>query len=68
MLGQNINDGFIYKIISPIYNISKLKVKQMIWTITILLLFISSHKVIMYLSSCGDICKCLYNVYNKINI
>jgi len=49
--GNNINDGFIYKIISPFYNISKIKTKQLIWTITILLLFISLHKFILFINN-----------------
>jgi hypothetical protein len=68
LTGKNVDNGFIYSIVSPVYKISKLQVRQIIWTITILLLFISSHKVILYLSSCGDKYKCLYNAYNKNNI
>ncbi len=68
LTGKNVNNGFIYSIISPIYKISKLQVKHIIWTSTILLLFISFHKVIIYLSSCEDKYKCLYNAYKKNNI
>jgi hypothetical protein len=66
----NVNDGFIYKIISPFYNISKIKVRQMVWTMTILLLFISSHKFIIYVKeNCKEsIYKCVYNAYIKNNL
>jgi hypothetical protein len=68
--GQNINDGFVYKIISPFYNISKPDVKKMVWTITIFLLFISLHKCIMYIKNhCNkSFYKCIYYAYTRINM
>ena len=49
--GSDVNKGYIYKIISPFYNISQLQVKTMIWTITILLLIISLYKLIIIIKN-----------------
>ena len=65
--GEDVNQGYIYKIISPFYNISRLKVKYMVWTVTILLLFISLYKFIKFIrENCKEsIYKCIDNICNN---
>ena len=64
--GEDVKQGFIYKIISPFYNISELKVKNMIWTITILLLCLSIYKFINFINK-NLFDNCLFYISPIIN-
>ena len=67
---KKVDQGFIYKIIAPFYNISKLKIIHILWTGVIFLLFISLHKLLIYYYKyCTkiDTLSCIYNAYSIKN-